>query len=468
MIADFWALTPEANSFRLLAGAGPAAHAPELAAYEALAVTHTEQATQQATTAAATSVSWQGSGGTGMMSTAAPLSAWNAFVGGVAHKAVATLGGLTAAYTGAVASSAHYSIPIANRIREAVLQSTNFLGINAIPIAETDAEYTGYWAQNAAASTGYEVQAVPLMSMMSIPLTPSPLGANPVGMAAEAVGLGVQAAGTAAHALGAGLTQGLSAASQAAGMATGVATSTATELAAQAPAAAQSPGASSGGSQGTGAAPDPASAKPPGDQEFFSAAQSMSGSMMQAPTQAVQAATGSLGQGGQMFSGLGQVGSLGSGLMNPAMLGGAGLNSPAVGALSAGSGAAPGVLGGNGGFAGGGGGAAVSAALTKPMAGGPMAGTVGLPGNWWGQGDKVPVAGASETTPGGLRGGPAAGAPGMYGGMAPAAAGAGARGRSGSRDLSEADKQVLTGGGIGEGMPVFTDDGIVYASGQGV
>ncbi|OCB48656.1 hypothetical protein A5722_01455 [Mycobacterium vulneris] len=399
-----------------------------------------------------------------MVTTSTPLAAYNALAAAHAEKAAGMIAGMTAAYTGAVAGSMHYSVCIANRVRDAVLESTNILGINTIPIAETEAEYTGFWGQNAAASTGYEVEAMPLVTAMQVPLTPSPMGANPGGVAAAMFAVGVQGATTAAHALGAGLSEGMAAAAQTVGTTTGAVTGATSALAGQAPAAAQSPG-SGTTAPGTGTQPGATPAQAPAEPDMLSAAQAMSGSVMQAPTQAIQSASGSLGQGGQMFSSVGQVGSLGSSLINPAALGGSGLNSPAVNALSAGPSGASGIGGGNGGFAAGGGVGAINAALTKPTAGGPMAGTVGLPGNWWGQGDKVPVAGVSETTTV-ARGASAAGAPGMYGGMAPAAAGARGQG-SGSRELSEADKQVVMDG-LGDGMPVFTDTGVVFASGQGV
>ncbi|WP_110803504.1 PPE family protein [Mycolicibacterium setense] len=464
MIADFWALPPEVNSFRLSSGAGPAAHAPEIAAYQAVGTTHAEQSIQQMVTTAATAPSWQGAGGTGMVTTSTPLAGYNALAAAHAEKAAGMIAGMAAAYTGAVAGSMHYSVCIANRVRDAVLESTNILGINTIPIAETEAEYTGFWGQNAAASTGYEVESMPLVTALQVPLTPSPMGANPGGVAAAMFAVGVQGATTAAHALGAGLSEGMAAAAQTVGTTTGAVTGATSALAGQAPAAAQSPG-SGTTAPGTGTQPGATPAQAPGDPDMLSAAQAMSGSVMQAPTQAIQSATGSLGQGGQMFSSVGQVGSLGSSLINPAALGGSGLNSPAVNALSAGPSGASGIGGGNGGFAAGGGVGAINAALTKPTAGGPMAGTVGLPGNWWGKGDKVPVAGPSETTTV-ARGASAAGAPGMYGGMAPAAAAARGQG-SGSRELSEADKQVVMDG-LGDGMPVFTDTGVVFASGQGV
>ena len=45
----------------------------------------------------------------------------------------------------------------------------------------------------------------------------------------------------------------------------------------------------------------------------------------------------------------------------------------------------------------------------------------------------------------------------------------GAQGRRQSKtsDAEDADKSVLLGG-VGDGVPVLTDDGVVYAQGQGV
>ena len=118
----------------------------------------------------------------------------------------------------------------------------------------------------------------------------------------------------------------------------------------------------------------------------------------------------------------------------------------------------------NGGYAGGG--SAVSAALTKPSAGAGMAGPVGLPAGWWNSanGEVGPEAGKPAA---GVRG---AGAP-PSGAMGPGAYGMpGTAGRSrwsASRELAEADKSVVLDG-VGDAVPVLTDNGVIYAEGQGV
>ena len=61
----YWGIPPEVNAFRLtMAGAGPTAHVPQVAAFETAAITHTQQATQMAATAAATAASFVGAGRT--------------------------------------------------------------------------------------------------------------------------------------------------------------------------------------------------------------------------------------------------------------------------------------------------------------------------------------------------------------------------------------------------------------------
>jgi PPE-repeat protein len=463
VFADFWALTPEANSFRLASGAGPAAHAGQLAGYEVVAASHTAQAGQMMATTASALTTWEGVGSIGMAATASPLAAWNGVVGAFAQKAVSAIAGAQSAYSAALSATVHYTVAIANRVQEAVLESTNFLGVNAIPIAVNNAQYAEFWAQNASASTGYGAAAVPLISALSIPLTTSPLGANPAGMAAGAAAVGVQAAASGIQALGAGLSEASGAGTEALGSAAGV----------SAGAAASALGASNSGQEGAGGQVGATGSGIPGSDQagdnaqFLSQAQAMAGPMLSAPASALQSVTSPLTQSGsELMSGVGQFGSMGGSWMSPGALASSGLGSgagPGLSALSAGVPGAAGLSGGNGGFAGGG--SAVTAALTKPTAGGAMSGPVGLPGSWWTDAaeEKAPTA-ATARAGAGVGGVGGAGAPGMYGMGAPG----GGRARSNSRDAADADKRVLLGGG-GGGMPVFTDDGgVVYVGGQGV
>ena len=462
MYVDFWSMPPEVNSARLSAGAGPAAHAPHVAGYQALAASHMAQSSLMMATTAGAVAGWQGAGSLGMAEAATPLAAWNSTVGAFATKAAATITSMQTAYTTAVASTIHFSVAIANRLLDAALQSTNFMGVNTIPIGVNDAQYAEFWAQNAGASSGYASAAAPLIAALGVPLEPAPLGANPMGMVSAAASIGIDAGELGAQALGSGLTEGTSAAESLMGGASLAASTAGSTAGSEAGAQAGSqPG------QGAGAQPTAGTGAPGADQagaspDMLSAAQSMAGPMLSGPSSAIQAAASPLTQGGsELLSSAGQFGSMGSSML-PSGLGGLG-SGPGLGALTGGPGSAAGLSGGNGGFAGGG--SAVSAALTKPTAGGAMSGPVGLPGSWWSsQEEPAAAAGARSAGAGAGAAGVGAGAPGMYG-MGPAA---GRQGRRSEREAAEADKLVLLDGGLGA-MPVFTDDGeIVYATGQGV
>jgi len=188
---------------------------------------------------------------------------------------------------------------------------------------------------------------------------------------------------------------------------------------------------------------------------------------MSAPSSLLQGATEPLSQLGQMPAMIGgQMGGLMGPLMSSAAGGGLGGAPPLSDLALGGPAAAAGGLGGaNGGYASGGGGAAaVSAALTKPSAGSAaMAGPVGVPTSWWASPGAEAI---EEKAPAGVRSAtamPGAMGPGMYG----MPAGAPSRERRDTREAAEADKSVLLTG-AGAAVPVLTDDGVVYAQGQGV
>ncbi|MGV7254559.1 PPE domain-containing protein [Mycobacterium kansasii] len=456
----YWGIPPEVNAFRLLsAGAGPGAHIPQVASFETAAATHLEQGVQMATTAAATSGGFVGVGGAAMMAKAMPMAAWLNAAGAHAQKAAATVQAGVDGYLSAAAATVAHPIVIANRVREATLQATNIIGQNTPAIIEANIEYTEFWAQNAGAMMGYLAMVSSLLPALSVPLPPSPLGANPAGMAAGVAAVAAQGAATGVQGLSAGLSEAT----------TGVATAAQTGMGVAAGAASA---AASGGQAGQqGAAADAGAAGPPAgaaqgelDAQMLGQAQAMAGPLMSAPSILTGAAAplSSAGQLPQMLTG--QLGGL-MGPMMSAATGGLGGGPGTLSSAGSGAGGSPwsGLGGANGGYAGGGSG--VSAALTKPSAGSGLAGPVGLPAAWWsgpaadGRLDDKPLAGArGGVGPVGAMG------PGMYGMPAAAAA----RGRqSEASDAGEADKSIVVPG-IGEGVPVITDDGVVYTEGQGV
>lgn len=453
----YWGIAPEVNAFRLtMMGAGPIAHIPQITGFQAAAATHLQQGMQMGLTAAVTSPSFAGAGGAAMMAAALPSAAWISAAGAHAEAAAAAIQAGVDGYAATVAATIPYPVVVANRVREATLEATNILGQNTPAIAEANAEYAEYWGQNAGAMMGYLATVTGLLGPLSVPLAPVPMGANPVGMAAGAAAVAAQGAALGAQALSAGFSQGTSALSGVGSTGVGVSAGTAAGVASAAHTGSGQPQAGS-----------PASAAPSGKVdrgELLGSAQAMMGPAMSAPSMLGSVVSGPLSQAGQLPSMLG--GQFG-GLMSPALSATGGLGG-SPGAL-AGAGLASGSpwsgLGSaNGGYAGGG--SAVSAALTKPSAGAPMAGPVGLPAGWWNStsGEAEPEAAKPVA---GVRGAaaPASGAmgPGVYG--VPGAAGRSRR--SQSRELAEADKSVVLDG-LGDVVPVLTDNGTVYAEGQGV
>lgn len=453
MPVQYWGLTPETNAIRLTTGPGAAAMASVLAAYQTAGITHMEQGAQMMTTAATTAAgSWWGQGGTSMMAAAVPKSEWQLEAAAHAAKAGVLISEAAAAHSTAVAATIPYPVCVANRVREAVLQSTNFMGFNTIPIAETDAEYGEFWSQNATAMTGYATAAAGIASGLSVPLRPpmvtggdaAGLAAGGVSMAAHGVQSGVQA----------GL-QGLGEPLQAAGQA----------VSSAAPAALSAASSAASGQSGETAAgsPQPAQAA---STDLMGASQQMMGVASAAP-QALQGMTQPLSQlaqmpqqiGGQLGGMMGSMGGMGGG-----PFGGLSANAP-------GAGLAASMNGVSGSFGSGGG--PVTATLTKPAGlGVGGSGPIGMPSTWWGpaavdgssaagQGKPAAAARAGTGTSTGAPGG--SGVPGM---MPMGAAQAGQRRDQGSaRGQDDTSLSVVLDDA--DAIPILTADGVVYTGGGG-
>lgn len=497
----YWGIPPEINAFRLtMMGAGPSAHVPVVAAYTDAATTHVEQAVQQAVTTMATAPSFVGFGGAGMVSSATPMSAWMSAAGAHAGAAAATVQAAMAGYTTAAASTIPYPVVMENRLREAALVASNFLGQNTPAIAATEAEYGEFWSQNASAMMGYLATTTAAVDALSVPMAPLTDMTDPVGAASGLAGLVSEGIGSGVQALGSGVSAGSQGVSSAVGASVGAAASSVAGAQSAASSGVQALSASSGTGQGTsgtgtgsgllGAA---TASMTPGTSSTPSSSTpgtpSSTGTPGQAQSQNGQPPLGDSGQGGLLnqvtdmvpqalsaaespvssmaglpAQGAGQL----SGLMSPlsaltsGMSGGLG-GGPGGGGpppLSAANAPWSGLSSANGGYAGGG--SDVSAALTKPSAG-SLGGPVGLPGGWWAnaadaEDGAAPAAGLRN---GARPGGPAM-APGMYGPMG--AAGRAGRG-SQHAEVSEADKMITLGSSAHE-APVLTSEGVVHV-GQG-
>jgi PPE-repeat protein len=456
MVANYWGITPEINAIRLTTGPGAAAMTSVIAGYQAAGVTHMEQGAQMLTTAATTAAgSWWGQGGTAMMAAAVPKSEWHIEAGAHAEKATGMIGAAAAAHSAAVAATIPYPVCIANRVREAALQSTNFCGFNTPAILQTDVEYGEYHAQNATAMTGYATAGLDIAMGLQTQLRPPMVtGANPAALAGELAGMGAQGAQAGVQAA----TQGLSAPMQAAGQ---VASAAPAALSAATSAATGQSGAD--GDVGTTGTPQLAQ---PAGSDLLGSSQSMMGmasslpSMAQGMTQPLsQLAQAPMQMGGQLSGLMGSMGGMGGGPFG-------GLSANAPGANLAAS-----MNGVSGGFGSGGG--PVTAALTKPAGVGMGGGPIGTPSAWWGPaavdgsgaaGQNKPTAGARTGMPGMGTGAPVGS--GMGGMMPMGAAQAGQRRDQGaSRGQDDTSLSVVLDDA--DAIPILTANGVVYTDGGG-
>ncbi|BBZ31346.1 hypothetical protein MMAD_56410 (plasmid) [Mycolicibacterium madagascariense] len=456
MPVNYWGMTPEINAIRLTTGPGAAAMASVIAGYQAAGVTHMEQGAQMMTTAATTATgSWWGQGGTAMLAAAVPKSEWQIQAGAHAEKASALIGEAAAAHSAAVAATIPYPVCIANRVREATLQATNFMGFNTPAILETDTEYGEFHAQNATAMTGYATAGMGIAAGLSTPLQPPMVTAgNPAALAAGMASMGAQGAQAGVQAA----TQGLGAPLQAAGQ---VASAAPAALSAATNAATGQSG-TDGGDVGTTGAPQ---LTQPGGSDLLGSSQSMMGmasslpSMAQGMTQPLsQLAQAPMQMGGQLSGLMGSMGGMGGGPFG-------GLSANAPGANLAAS-----MNGVSGGFGSGGG--PVTAALTKPAGVGMGGGPIGTPSAWWGPaavdgsgaaGQNKPTAGARVGMPGTSTGAPMGSGMGM---MPMGAAQAGQRrDQNASRGQDDTSLSVVLDDA--DAIPILTANGVVYTDGGG-
>lgn len=454
MPVNYWGITPEINAIRLTTGPGAAAMASVIAAYQAAGVTHMEQGAQMMTTAAATATgSWWGQGGTSMMAAAVPKSEWQIEASAHAEKASALISEAAAAHSAAVAATIPYPVCIANRVREATLQATNFMGFNTPAIMETDTEYGEFHAQNATAMTGYATAGMGIAAGLSVPLRPPMVtGADAAGLAGSMASMGAQGVQTGVQASMQGLSAPLQAAGQAVSSAAPAALSTATK--------AGSGQSASDGDVGTAGTPQLAQ---PGGSDLLGSSQSMMGmasslpSMAQGMTQPLsQLASAPLQMGGQLSGLMGSMGGMGGGPFG-------GLSANAPGANLAAS-----LNGVSGGFGSGGG--PVTAALTKPAGVGMGGGPIGTPSAWWGPaavdgasapGQNKPAAGVRATP--GVRAGMGSG----MGGMMPMGAAHPGQRRDQGASRGQDDTSLSVVLDDADAIPILTADGVVYTDGGG-
>ncbi|BBZ48982.1 PPE family protein [Mycobacterium heidelbergense] len=153
---DFAFLPPEINSARMYTGPGSGSLLAAAGSWDSLsAELGTTAESYESVLSTLTSWQWRGPASEAMTATAARYTAWLQTAAEQTKQTAMQARAAAAAYEQAHAMTVAPLAVAANRTRLASLTATNFFGHNTAAIAATEAQYAEYWAQDAAAMSGY-------------------------------------------------------------------------------------------------------------------------------------------------------------------------------------------------------------------------------------------------------------------------------------------------------------------------
>ncbi len=159
LVPPVWgAFPPEVNTARLQAGAGPAPMLQAAAGWEALAISLETQADELAAAMASLAQNWQGTGADRAISAVMPMIVWLRMLALQAQKRALQASAQASAYTTAFAATPQLPEIEMNHVTHGVLESTNFLGVNTVPIGMNEADYVRMWDLAATVMSTYQAE----------------------------------------------------------------------------------------------------------------------------------------------------------------------------------------------------------------------------------------------------------------------------------------------------------------------
>ncbi|WP_142281319.1 PPE family protein [Mycobacterium palustre] len=191
---DFGALPPEINSARLYAGAGSAPLVAAASAWNSLAAELNAAALgyENVVTQLA-GEEWLGPASASAAAALQPYIDWVSTTAARAEEAATQASAAAAAYENAIASIVPPPLIAANRAEQAQAVATNILGQNTAIIAQLEAQYLEFWAQDAATMYSYAGNSASASTVT--PFTAAPQVANPAASTTQAAAV-TSAAGT--------------------------------------------------------------------------------------------------------------------------------------------------------------------------------------------------------------------------------------------------------------------------------
>lgn len=181
-------MPPEANTARLMMGAGPAPMLQAAAGWQTLATALTVQATELDVALKSLQQLWTGASSERAIAAATPMVTWLQTAAGQAEQRAAQATAQAAAYTAALGTTPTLPDIAVNHVTRAVLTATNFFGINTMPIGLKETDYfVRMWNQAATAMDVYAAETT--ANTRFEPLAPAePILTPAVGDVADAAG----------------------------------------------------------------------------------------------------------------------------------------------------------------------------------------------------------------------------------------------------------------------------------------
>ena len=190
------ALPPEINTSRLQAGAGAAPMLQAAAGWEALAISLETQADELMSSLMSMSQLWQGAASERAVTAAMPMVMWLRMLALAAQARALQATGQATAWTTAATTTPQLPEIEQNHVTNAVLNATNFLGVNGIPIAINEADYIRMWNQAASIMGVYQFETGVQTTFPPVP-PPPPVTVPAGGEAALAAAMSNAAPGMA-------------------------------------------------------------------------------------------------------------------------------------------------------------------------------------------------------------------------------------------------------------------------------
>lgn len=168
---DFGLLPPEITSALIHSGPGAWSLIEAAGGWQELSIELEQAASSYSSALSSLAATWHGPSSMAMIQAFEPYLAWLRTTAQQCQEIAASVETVTAAFELTHWTVVHPSVVAANRARLALLLATNFFGINAPAIAETEAEYNAMWVNNSAAMYRYGATS---LSAIKLPQFSSP------------------------------------------------------------------------------------------------------------------------------------------------------------------------------------------------------------------------------------------------------------------------------------------------------